>query len=138
VRGVIDRWLAAFAAHQVDVRLFARTETLRDPVEVYQEQVRTGARAPSAAYELIIASGRACQPGDQVSYYVAGRSRNVVVNEHARLATEWNAERPDENAEYYQGKVVEIWDRFRRFTETEGLVPYQDETLEDTAQLSLF
>ena len=138
VRGVIDRWLAAFAAHQVDVRLFARTETLHDPVDLYREQVRTGARPPSAAYELRLVSARPCQPGDQVSYYVVGRTRNVTVHEHARLASEWNAARPDENVDYYQAKVLEVWDRFRRFTEMEGLVPYQDETAEDAAQLSLF
>jgi hypothetical protein len=62
----------------------------------------------------------------------------VVVNECARLAAEWDAARPDENVEYYQSKVIEIWDRFRRFTEQEGLVPFRDETEEDSAQLSLF
>jgi len=138
VRAVIDRWLAAFAHHRVDVRLFARTETLQDTPDVYRERVRAGARPPSAAYELMIASGRVFQPGDQVSYYVAGRSRSVVVNEQARLASEWDAARPDENVEHYQAKVLEIWERFRRFTEFEGLVPYRDDSADDTAQLSLF
>jgi hypothetical protein len=62
----------------------------------------------------------------------------VVVNEQARLATEWDASRPDENVEHYQGKVLEIWNRFRRFTEIEGLVPYHDDPAEDEAQLLLF
>ena len=138
VRGVIDRWLTDFATHRVPVRQFARTETLQETVDVYRERVAAGQRGPSAAYELMLATGRACQPGDQVSYYVAGRSRNVVVNEQARLAAEWNPDRPDENVEHYQGKVLEIWDRFRRFTEMEGLVPYRDDTVENEAQLSLF
>jgi DNA polymerase elongation subunit (family B) len=138
VRAVIDRWLSAFASHQVPVRQFARTETLQETVDVYRQRVEAGLRPPSAAYELMLASGRACQPGDQVSYYVAGRSRNVVVNEQARLAGDWDPARPDENVEHYQGKVLEIWDRFRRFTESEGLVPYRDESTEDEAQLSLF
>jgi DNA polymerase I len=138
VRGVVDRWLAAFGGHQVPIRQFARTETLQETVDLYRERVRAGQRPPSAAYELMIAAGRACQPGDQVSYYVAGRSRNVVVNEQARLASEWDPARPDENVEHYQSKVLEIWERFRRFTEVEGLVPYRDEAPEDEAQLSLF
>jgi hypothetical protein len=62
----------------------------------------------------------------------------VVVNEQARLASEWDQARPDENVEHYQGKVLEIWDRFRRFTEMEGLVPYRDDREADEAQLSLF
>jgi len=122
----------------VPVRQFARTETLQDTIDVYQERVRAGLRSASAAYELALTTGRVCQPGDQISYYVVGRSRNVVVNECARLAAEWDAARPDENVEYYQGKVLEIWDRFRRFTEQEGLVPFRDEPEENSAQLSLF
>jgi DNA polymerase, archaea type len=138
VRAVVDRWLAAFARHQVPIRQFARTETLQETTDLYRERVQSGDRPPSAAYELVIAAGRPCHPGDQVSYYVAGRSRNVVVNEQARLASEWDPARPDENVEHYQSKVLEIWERFRRFTEVEGLVPYRDETSEDEAQLSLF
>jgi len=138
VRAVIDRWLTAFAGHQVPIKQFARTETLQDTVDVYRERVQANLRTPSAAYELVIAEGRVCQPGDQVSYYVAGRSRNVVVNEQARLAREWDPARPDENVEHYQAKVVEIWERFRRFTEIEGLVPYRDDSAEDEAQLTLF
>jgi DNA polymerase, archaea type len=138
VRAVVDRWLAAFARHQVPIRQFARTETLQETTDLYRERVQSGNRPPSAAYELVIAAGRPCQPGDQLSYYVAGRSRNVVVNEQARLASEWDPARPDENVEHYQSKVLEIWERFRRFTEVEGLVPYRDETSEDEAQLSLF
>ena len=138
VRGVIDRWLAAFAAHQVPLRQFARTETLGETLEAYRERVQAGLRPPSAAYELVIASGRLCQPGDQISYYVTGRTRNVTVNEYARLAGEWSAAQPDENVEYYQSKVLEIWERFRRFIEQEGLAPYRDEAAEDSGQLSLF
>ena len=137
VRAVIDRWLAAFAAHQVPVRQFARTETLGDPVEAYRERVRAGLRPPSAAYELLIAAGRAGQPGDQISYYVTGRSANVAVIEYSRLAAEWKAEAPDENVAYYQGKVLEIWERFRKFTEQEGLQEFRDEP-EESPQLSLF
>ena len=137
VRAVIDRWLAAFAGHQVPVRQFARTETLGETLEAYRERVQAGLRPPSAAYELRIAAGRAAQPGDQISYYVTGRSPNVAVLEYSRLAAEWKAEQPDENVAYYQAKVVEIWERFRKFTEQEGLQPFSDEP-EESAQLSLF
>jgi len=136
-RAVIDRWLGDFAAHRVELRVFARTETLQESIEAYREKVRIGARSASAAYELAGASGRAVQPGDQVSYYVAGRGPNVTVNEYAKLASLWDAARPDENVEYYQAKVLEIWDRFRAFAELDGLRPPAPET-ESSAQLSLF
>ena len=136
-KAVIDRWLADFAAHRVDVRTFARTETLQEPLEVYRERVAAGVRAPSAAYELAAASGRPVQAGDQISYYVTGRTARVPVSEAAKLASLWDRERPDENVEYYQSKVLEIWQRFRRFTEVDGLIPYVEDEAE-SAQLSLF
>ena len=97
----------------------------------------SGARNPSAAYELALASGRSVQTGDQVSYYVAGRGPNVTVNEYAKLASLWDPARPDENVEFYQVKVLEIWDRFRAFADLDGLRPPTTET-ETSAQLSLF
>ncbi|MGH7355310.1 MAG: DNA polymerase domain-containing protein [Candidatus Rokuibacteriota bacterium] len=138
VRAVIDRWLADFASHRVPLRLFARTETLGETLEVYRERVARGARPQSAAYELAAAAGRAWQPGDQVSYYVAGRSARVSVTEAARLASEWDPERPEENTEYYQSKVLEVWERFRRYAERDGLVEYAEDAGEPTAQLTLF
>jgi DNA polymerase elongation subunit (family B) len=137
VRAAIDRWLAAFAAHQVPVRQFARTETLGETLDVYRERVQAGDRPPSAAYELLIAAGRNAQPGDQISFYVTGRSAGVSVLEYSRLAAEWKAEQPDENVAYYQTKVLEIWERFRKFTAQDGLLPFHDEPKE-SAQLSLF
>jgi len=135
-RAIIDRWLEDFAFHRVAPRAFARTETLQESIEAYREKVRAGARATSAAYELADASGRPVQPGDQVSYYVAGRGVNVAVNEYAKLASLWDPKRPDENVEYYQGKVREIWERFRAFAELDGLRPPIGEP--ESPQLSLF
>jgi DNA polymerase elongation subunit (family B) len=137
VRRIVDRWLEDFAAHRVLPRVFARTETLQESLDAYRGKVAAGARSPSAPYELALASGRAVQPGDQISYYVGGRSAGVAVNEYARLASEWDPARPDENVEYYQVKVREIWERFRAFTELDGLRPYTDEP-EPQSQLSLF
>ncbi|MBI2014427.1 MAG: DNA polymerase II, partial [Candidatus Rokubacteria bacterium] len=136
VRRVVARWLDDFAAHRVPVRSFARTETLQESPETYRERVAAGARPASAAYELALASGRAVQPGDPVSYYVVGRSAGVAVNEHARLASEWDPAAPDENVEYYQAKVREVWERFRPFTEFDGLRPPAPEPQQN--QLSLF
>jgi DNA polymerase elongation subunit (family B) len=133
-----DRWLDDFASHRVPLRHFARTETLQESLESYQEKVRAGARNPAAAYELALLSGRAFQPGDQVAYYVAGRGPRVAVNEAARLASAWDASRPDENVEYYQAKVMDIWERFRAFTELDGPRPYVEEEDGAAVQLTLF
>src|SRR5205814_1657155 len=94
-----------------------------------------GARQVAAAYELAATAGRVLEPGDQISYYVTGRSAGVAVNEHAKLASQWDRARPDENVEYYQAKVREIWERFRPFAEFDGLRPYVEDP---ESQLSLF
>lgn len=133
---VVERWLADFAARRVSLRLFARTETLTETAEEYRERVEAGLRHPSAAYELALAAGRAWQPGDQVSYYVAGRSADVVVNERARLASHWDPARPDENVEYYQAKVLEVWERLRPFAIDDRL--REPAVEEPSPQLTLF
>jgi DNA polymerase I len=138
VKAVVDQWMTDFAARRVPARAFARTETLSETLEAYRERVQTGARNASAAYELAAGSGRAWQPGDQISYYVAGRGPNVAVNECARLLTAWDATRPDENTEYYQAKVQEVWERFRAFVDFEGLRPPGPDDPEPSPQLSLF
>lgn len=137
VKAVIERWIEDFAARRVPPRMFARTETLGETLETYRERVRTGERHASAAYELAVARGRAWLPGDQVSYYVAGRGSNVTVTEHARLLSAWDPERRDENVEYYQAKVLEVWERFRAFVEHDGLHPPSDEG-ERSLQMRLF
>jgi DNA polymerase elongation subunit (family B) len=137
-RAVVDRWLADFSAHRVPVRVFARTETLHEPLDVYREKVAAGVRAVSAAYEVALVSGRRCEPGDQVSYYVAGVSVRGAVAQQARLVADWTPERPDENVDYYRAKVLEVWERLAAFADLEGLRPYVEEPPEPDGQLSLF
>jgi DNA polymerase elongation subunit (family B) len=137
LKAVVDRWLDDLAAHRIPIRLLARTETLQDAPEVYRDKVRAGERSPSAAYELALASGRAFAPGDQVTYYVAGRGARFAVNEAARPVESWDARSPDENVEYYQEKAREIWMRFRAFSELAGLRPYTEEP-PPSVQLALF
>ncbi len=117
------------------MRAFARTETLQESLDAYRLKVNAGARSVSAAYELAAAAGRALEPGDQISYYVTGHGAGVAVNGHVKLASQWDPARPDENVEYYQAKVREIWERFRPFTEFDGLRPYVEEP---EPQLNLF
>jgi DNA polymerase elongation subunit (family B) len=141
IPGLVARWIDDFAAHRVPVRLFMKTETLHDSLDQYRAERATGRRNPSAAYELALAASRPYQPGDQVSHYVTGRGRQVAVNESAKLATAWDPARPDENVDYYQAKVEELWARFRPFVELDGLRPYVEETNAHPAepsQLTLF
>jgi DNA polymerase elongation subunit (family B) len=141
VGALIARWMSDFATHRVPLRLFAKTETLQDSLGAYRAEREAGTRPVAAAYELALSTARPYQPGDQISYYVAGRGRGVAVNECARPSLSWNPAAPDENTDYYQTKVQDLWSRFRVFVEREGLHPYVDEPEVDPdapVQLMLF
>ena len=119
IRDLTRRYAEAFEQHTFDVRLFMKTETLQDSLDTYRDKIRGGRRNPAAAYELALRSQRPYQPGDQISYYVAGAAKKVKVHEAARLASEWNPDQPDENVEYYKAKLVELAEKFRPFIDAE-------------------
>jgi DNA polymerase elongation subunit (family B) len=138
IPALVQRYLDDFAAHRIPVKQFMKTETLQDSLATYKEKVSEGKRNPSAPYELAMQSERPYQPGDQVSYYVTGQGLRVKVNEAAKLATQWDPAAPDENVEYYQAKLRELWERFRPLIEPDGLVPIQEEANEPSpTQLTL-
>ncbi|MBI4839817.1 MAG: DNA polymerase II [candidate division NC10 bacterium] len=118
IRELTQRYAEAFEQHKFDIRKFMKTETLQDSLETYREKIRGGRRNPAAAYGLALGSERPYQPGDQISYYVAGASKKVKVHEAAKLASEWDPKNPDENVEYYKAKLVELVEKFRPFFES--------------------
>jgi DNA polymerase elongation subunit (family B) len=118
IRELTQRYAEAFERHTFDVRKFMKTETLQDSLETYRDKVKGSRRNPAAAYELALRSARPYQPGDQVSYYVAGTSKKVKVHEAAKLASEWDPKHPDENVEYYKAKLVELFEKFKPFIES--------------------
>jgi DNA polymerase elongation subunit (family B) len=117
IRELTRRYAEAFEQHAFDVSKFMKTETLQDSLDTYREKTKAGRRNPAAAYELALKSERAHQPGDQISYYVAGTSKRVKVHEAAKPASQWDPRQPDENVEYYKAKLVELDAKFRPFFE---------------------
>ncbi len=115
IRELTRRYAEAFERHALDVRKFMKTETLQDSLDTYREKIKDNRRNPAAAYELALQSERPHQPGDQVSYYVAGASKRVKVHEAAKLASQWDPQNPDETVEYYKAKLVELEEKFRPF-----------------------
>ena len=127
---LVDRYLEDFELHRIPVREFMKTEILQDSLETYRDKVKAKKRNPAAAYELALQAERPYQPGDQISYYVTGSGLKVRVNEAAKLASQWDPASPDENVEYYQAKVRELWEKFRPLVEQDGLIPVQEEAEE--------
>jgi len=130
IPALVERYLQNFTDHRIPVREFMKTETLQDSLDTYRDKIRAKKRNPAAAYELALQAERPYQPGDQISYYVTGQGLKVKVNEAAKLASQWNPAAPDENIEYYQAKLRELWEKFRPLVEQDGLVPVQEEAEE--------
>jgi DNA polymerase elongation subunit (family B) len=99
----------------IDVRALARTETLKDSIEVYLDGVRSGRRNKSAAYEVAIASGKQYRPGDRVVYYITGAEADVKGFENCKPADDWDPNFPDENTQYYIRRLDEFSEKFAEF-----------------------
>jgi DNA polymerase elongation subunit (family B) len=114
-------WRERLARHAVGIADLMKTETLQDSPETYRGKIGGKRRNVSAAYELALKAGRPYLSGDQVSYYVAGRGAKVKVSAAARLAAGYDPANPDENVEYYQAKLDELYAKFKPYAESGGL-----------------
>ena len=101
------------ASRALDVRELARSEVLRDPIPVYLEEVRSGRRNRSAAYEVAIASGKEAKPGNRIAYYIIGSDPNARVFDNCRSVDEWNPNFPDENSAFYLQRLDEFAAKFK-------------------------
>jgi len=97
---------------QFPIEMLAKTETLQDTLDAYQQKIAKSARNRSAAYELALKSGRTYQPGDQITYYVTGDGKRVSVYDNCNLATDFNPARRDENIDYYLDKLKSLYKKF--------------------------
>ncbi len=95
-----------------NIDMLMKTDTLQDSLEKYRQKIAGSARNRAAAYELAVASGRAYRPGDQISYYITGTSKKVAAYENAKLASDFDPEKRDENIDYYIAKLDELMKKF--------------------------
>ncbi len=112
-----QRYLDDLENHRRDITWIAKTETLQDSLDSYQAKVKAKKRNAAAPYELALKAERPYQPGDQISYYVTGTKAKVKISENCKLASQWDANNPDENVEHYKAKLAELYDKFRPWVE---------------------
>ena len=97
---------------QFPIEMLAKTETLQENLDAYQQKIVKSARNRSASYELALRSGRNYQAGDQISYYVTGDGKRVSVYDNCKLAADFNPARRDENIDYYLDKLKSLYKKF--------------------------
>ncbi len=105
IEGLYRQYADAIRRREWSIERLARTERLQESPGTYAGKVAGGKRARDAAHELAARSGREYRAGDWVSYYVTGARKRVVVHEAARLISDWNPDRRDENVEFYLDKL---------------------------------
>ena len=147
-RGEIEKlhgdYRARIARHEIGIADLMKTETIQDSLDTYRKKIAESSRNLAAAYEMALKAERPYLAGDQISYYVTGRGARAAVNEFAKMAVEYDPDNPDENVEYYQAKLAELYAKFKPYAERRGLfspdevegaaeAPEQQSMFEETA-----
>ena len=101
--------------HALDVSEFSRTESLKNSIEQYLIDVKTGKRSKSITYEIAIKSGMGITKGDRITYYVSGSGAGTASYDKGKLASEWKKEKPDENTYFYLKRLDEHCQKFLPF-----------------------
>jgi DNA polymerase elongation subunit (family B) len=133
-----DDYRARLARHEIGIADLMKTETLQDSLDAYRDKIGDKRRNLAAAYELALKAERPYLAGDQISYYVTGRGARVKVNASAKMAAEYDPKNPDENVEYYQAKLADLFEKFRPFVERAGLFPPDAADGGDSGQRGMF
>ncbi|HUO03976.1 MAG TPA: 3'-5' exonuclease [Candidatus Binataceae bacterium] len=137
INRLYDDYRARLARHEIGIAGLMKTETLQDSLEVYRGKIGGKRRNLSAAYELALKAERPYLAGDQISYYVTGRGARVKVNAAAKMASEYDPGAPDENVEYYQSKLADLYEKFLPFITRPGLFPASEDG-GDSGQQAIF
>ena len=103
--------------HRLTVGDFARTETLRDTLEIYSQEIDSGKRNRTASYEVALSTALNWKPGDRISYYFTGSDSNIRGFEHCKHTDDWDPNFPDENTAYYLKRLDEFAKKFEVFFE---------------------
>ena len=102
-----------------DPKEFSKTETLKDNIERYLEDVKKGKRTKAASYELALKrkkeTGQPVRKGDRITYYIAGSDLSTSAFELAQLIEVWSPENPNENTAYYLKRLDEFARKFEPF-----------------------
>ncbi len=121
IPALLNDYKRRIAEHQMPIRELMKTDTLQDSLEVYRQKIGGKRRNVAAAYELALKASRPYNSGDQISYYVAGKGLRVKVSAAAKMVSEYDPQNPDENVEYYQAKLDELYNKFKPYIERAGL-----------------
>ncbi len=116
--------------HELDISDFSRTESLKNSLEQYLDDVKTGKRSKSITYEIVLKNGMDITKGDRITFYVSGCGAGSASYDKGKLASEWQNERPDENTQFYLKRLDEHCQKFLPFFKPQDYsMIFSDDTL---------
>ncbi len=101
--------------HELDVSDFSRTESLKTTLDQYLDDVKSGKRSKSIAYEIALKAGLRMAKGDRITFYVSGSGTGSSFYEKGKLSSDWKRESPDENTHFYLRRLDEYCQKFLPF-----------------------
>ncbi len=110
-----SEYMEAIQRRTLPILKLAKSETLRESPLVYKSKIKDKSRGKNAAYELALESERDYGAGDQIFYYVTGDKKSVAVYSSAKLVSQWDPAKRDENVPYYQSKVEALFKKFQEW-----------------------
>ena len=117
IEGEFERYRQMIREGTIPIEKLARSETLKDSLEVYRQKVEQKKRNKSAAYEIALRSSRNYVPGDIITYYITGTDARVSAYDNARPISEYDPQNPDVNVAYYLEKLEKRWKWARELIE---------------------
>ena len=116
--------------HELDISDFSRTESLKNSLEQYLEDVKSGKRSKSITYEIVTRAGMEVTKGDRITFYISGTGAGSSAYDKGKLASEWNKEKPDENTHFYLKRLDEHCQKFLPFFKPQDYsMIFSDDTL---------
>jgi Ni/Co efflux regulator RcnB len=118
IPALFDSAVKAVRSRSIPLAKLTRSEELSESVDEYRRRVEAGERSRSPSYEAVIASGRAFQRGDRVSFYIRrridGEKKRDPLYKRAKLANPDDGVR-DEDVEFYIEKLEDVAAQFDEF-----------------------
>jgi DNA polymerase, archaea type len=116
--------------HELDISEFSRTESLKNSLEQYLEDVKSGKRSKAITYEIVIRAGMEITKGDRITFYISGTGAGTASYDKGKLASEWKKEKPDENTHFYLKRLDEHCQKFLPFFKPQDYsMIFSDDTL---------
>jgi len=116
--------------HELDISEFSRTETIKNSIEQYLADIKSGKRSKSITYEIAIRSGMTLTKGDRITFYITGTGTGSSLYDKGKLASEWNKDKPDENTHFYLKRLDEHCQKFLPFFKPQDYsMIFSDDTL---------